>query len=246
MFTEGCEVLTVGRSRGRCAAVARSAWTAVSARARSASPRATASTIAPCSAHDFTGRAGCLHHVHPRHLVPHLREQGDQPGTPGGLRERLVEPAAQGPQILALAPPGPLLAQPDQPAQHLEVGLGAPPGRPGGRQGLQQHPHLQEVGGLLLGRLGHTGARVAPRGHEPLGLQGPQRLADRDARDSVPAGQHFLGQPAARFEDPGDDVVADCRAYRVRRNTQDRTSAISDCHAHWTRMCATRLYCNTR
>ncbi len=169
---------------------------------------------------DRTGRR--LHRVHPGDLVPELGERRGQGVASGGLGERLVEPAAQGAQILAVAPPGPLLAQPDQAAQHLEVGLGAPLGGPGGTQRLQEHAHLQQVGGLLLGGLGDTRARVPPGHHEALGLQGAQGLADGDARDAVPAREQFLGEPAAALVDTGDDVVPDRRAYRVRRNTHVR------------------------
>ncbi|CAM5741943.1 hypothetical protein SHIRM173S_02192 [Streptomyces hirsutus] len=121
---------------------------------------------------------------------------------------------------MALA--GPLLPQPDQAAQHLQVGLGAALRGAGGSERFQQQPHLQQVGGLLLGGFRDARARVAPGHHEALGLQGAQGLPDGDARDAVAAGEEFLGEPAATLVDTRDDVVPDRRAHRVRRNTHDR------------------------
>ncbi len=99
-------------------------------------------------------------------------------------------------------------------------------GGTGRTQRLQEHPHLQEVGGLLHGGLGDTGAGVPAGDHEPLGLQRAQRLADRDAGDPVAACQQLLGEAAAALVDTGDDVVTDRRAYRMRGNAHIRTSAL--------------------
>lgn len=87
-----------------------------------------------------------------------LGEQRDESGAAGRLGEGLVEPAAQRARILTLAPAGPFLAQPDQAPEHLQMGFRAAPRGACRTQRLQEHPHLQEVGGLLHGGLGDTGA----------------------------------------------------------------------------------------
>lgn len=104
--------------------------------------------------------------------------------------------------------------------------LGAALGRTCGSQGLQEHPDLQKVRGLLFRGLGDTGAGVPAGDDEPFGLQGAQRLAYGDAGDAVATREHLFGEAAAALEDTGDDVVTDCRAYRMRGNAHVRTSAL--------------------
>jgi hypothetical protein len=179
--------------------------------------------MAPCSAQYRVGRS--LDDEHPGDLVPKLGQRRRQRRAAAGLGERLVEPTAQGAQVVAVALPGAFLAQPDQTAQHLQMGLRAALRRTGGAERLEEQPHLQQIGRLLLGGLRDARARVPPGHHEALGLQGTQRLADGDAGDAVTAGEEFLGEPAAAFVDARDDVVPDRRAHRVRGNTHDRPPA---------------------
>ena len=216
MFTECFEVLTWDAFRNRY-----SAQLGVRGGERRARRRARASvrrpgpparrptrharpTIAPCSAQDSDRRGlpGRLHRVHPRRLAPQLHQQTRQARAAGRLGERLVEPVAQRAQSRPAAAPGPLLAEPDQTAQHLEMRLGAALGGPRGAQRLQQRPDVQQVGRLLLGRLRDAGARVPPGRDEALGLQGAQRLADGDPGDPVAPGEQLLGQPAAGLKVP--------------------------------------------
>src|SRR5690606_11531466 len=85
------------------------------------------------------GRVGRFRHgVHPGDLVAQPG-QGRGQGVAGrGLDQRLVEPAVEGAQVVAAPLAGPLLAQADEAAQHLEVGVGAALGRAGGTEGFEQ------------------------------------------------------------------------------------------------------------
>ena len=153
MFTECCEFLTrsgairaADANRSRCAAAARSVCSAVSARARSRVP-------ARHRVHDRAVLRPGLHRAagaSTTYIQAILCRSWVSSAVRPGLPEAWASVSWNQPpserRSSLLPAPGPLLAQPDQAAQDLQMGLGAALGGTGRAERLQQHAHLQEVG----------------------------------------------------------------------------------------------------
>src|SRR5207248_10832586 len=93
--------------------------------------------------------------------------------------------------------------------------------------------HLVGVHELLLGELGHDGATPRRDGHEPLGGESPERLADRSSAHSERGRKGDLVELRARLEAARQDLLAEMRehllaqcevAYRDRKSTRLNSS----------------------
>jgi hypothetical protein len=82
------------------------------------------------------------------------------------------------------------------------------------RERLQAFPHLIQNLDIVHPELGHPGAPVGLVVGQPLGLQDPQRLADRKSAGPQPLGHLCLPDPLA-----GDDLPVEYRVPQVGGDT---------------------------
>jgi hypothetical protein len=97
----------------------------------------------------------------------------------------------------------------------LDVGLGAPLGGERGGERVQRSPDFEEIARLLGGQVGDPGVAVRIEFDQALGLEPPQRLAERGGADPDGARQDGLVERLPGGELPGEDLLAQLRVREV-------------------------------
>jgi len=173
---------------------------------------------------------------HPLDVVVHRGGHRLQPPVAADVEDPAVQSAVQlrqGGEVASLGcDPGPV----EQFGEGRDVVRCRPLGGEPGRQRLQSAADREQVRDQAGVLIGDDRAAAGGDGHEPLGGDDPQRLADRVAGDAEVGGQPVLGQaltdrvpagddpPAQGFQDgvaQHDVVVADGRP-RLRRLADGR------------------------